>query len=41
MTVRGPEWWCEACDQSPAPRAVFTLHGGKYSPGAIPNCRAR
>lgn len=41
MTVRGPEWWREAYDQSPAPKALFTLHGGEHSLGGIPNYEAR
>lgn len=41
MTVRGPAWWREAYDQSPAPKALFTLHGGEHSLGGIPNYEAR
>lgn len=41
MTVRGPEWWREAYDQSPAPKALFTLHGAEHSLGGIPNYEAR
>jgi dienelactone hydrolase len=41
MTVRGPEWWREAYDQSPAPKALFMLHGGQHSLGGIPNYEAR
>jgi hypothetical protein len=40
MTVRGPEWWREAYDGSPAPKALFTLHGGKHSLSGIPNYEA-
>jgi dienelactone hydrolase len=41
MTVRGPEWWREAYDESPAPKALLTLHGGEHSLGGIPNYEAR
>jgi pimeloyl-ACP methyl ester carboxylesterase len=41
MTVRGPEWWRDAYDFSPAPKALFTLHGGEHSLGGIPNYEAR
>jgi fermentation-respiration switch protein FrsA (DUF1100 family) len=41
MTVRGPEWWREAYDLSPAPKALFTLQGGEHSLGGIPNYEAR
>ena len=41
MTVRGPEWWREAFDLSPAPKALFTVFGGAHSLGGIPNYEAR
>ena len=41
VTVRGPEWWREAYDRSPAPKALLTLHGGEHSLGGIPNYEAR
>lgn len=41
MTVRGPEWWREAYDLSPAPKALFTAFGGEHSLGGIPNYEAR
>jgi dienelactone hydrolase len=41
MTVRGPEWWREAYDRRPAPKALFTLHGGEHSLGGIANYEAR
>jgi pimeloyl-ACP methyl ester carboxylesterase len=41
MTTRGPEWWREAYDLSPAPKALFTVHGGEHSLGGIPNFEAR
>jgi dienelactone hydrolase len=41
MTVRGPEWWREAYDLSPVPKALFTVYGGEHSLGGIPNYEAR
>lgn len=41
MTVRGPDWWREAYDMSPAPKALFTVFGGEHSLGGIPNYEAR
>jgi hypothetical protein len=41
MTVCGPEWWREAYDLSPAPKALFTLHGGEHPLGGFPNHEAR
>lgn len=41
MTVRGPDWWREAYDLSPAPKALFTVYGGEHSLGGIPNYEAR
>jgi pimeloyl-ACP methyl ester carboxylesterase len=41
MTVRGPEWWREAYDFSPAPKVLLTLHSGEHSLGGIPNYEAR
>lgn len=41
MTVRGPEWWREAYDLSPAPKSLLTLFGGEHSLGGIPNYEAR
>lgn len=41
MTVRGPDWWREAYDLSPSPKALLTLYGGAHSLGGIPNYEAR
>lgn len=41
MTVRGPDWWREAYDLSPGPKALFTVSGGEHSLGGIPNYEAR
>jgi pimeloyl-ACP methyl ester carboxylesterase len=41
MTVRGPDWWREAYDLSPSPKALFTVYGGEHSLGGIPNYEAR
>lgn len=41
MTVRGPDWWREAYDLAPAPKALFTVFGGEHSLGGIPNYEAR
>jgi pimeloyl-ACP methyl ester carboxylesterase len=41
MTIRGPEWWREAYDLSPSPKALYTVHGGEHSLGGIPNFEAR
>jgi pimeloyl-ACP methyl ester carboxylesterase len=41
MTVRGPDWWREAYDLSPSPKALFTVFGGEHSLGGIANYEAR
>ena len=41
MTVRGPDWWREAYDLSPSPKALFTALGGEHSLGGIANYEAR
>jgi pimeloyl-ACP methyl ester carboxylesterase len=41
MTVRGPDWWREAYDLSPSPKALFTVLGGEHSLGGIANYEAR
>jgi predicted dienelactone hydrolase len=41
MTVRGPDWWREAYDLSPSPKALFTVVGGEHSLGGIVNYEAR
>lgn len=41
MTVRGPDWWREAYNLSPAPKALLTIFGGAHSLGGIPNYESR
>lgn len=41
MTVRGPDWWRDAYDLSPSPKALFTVFGGEHSLGGIPGYEAR
>jgi dienelactone hydrolase len=41
MTVRGPNWWRDAYDGSPSPKALFTAFGGEHSLGGISNYEAR
>lgn len=41
MTVRGPEWWREAYDLSPAGKALFTVFGGEHSLGGISGYEAK
>lgn len=35
LSVRGPDWWREAFDQSPAPKTLYTTFGGEHSLGGI------
>lgn len=41
MTARGPDWWRDGYDLSPAPKALFTVFGGEHSLGGIPGYEAR
>ncbi|MEN3150524.1 hypothetical protein ABCW43_24800 [Neorhizobium sp. IRAMC:178] len=41
LTVRGPDWWRDAYDLSPSPKALFTAFGGEHSLGGIPGYEAR
>lgn len=41
LTVRGPDWWRDAHDLSPPPKALFTVFGGEHSLGGIPGYEAR
>ena len=41
MTVRGPDWWREAYDLSPAPKALFTAFGGEHLLGGISGYEAK
>lgn len=40
LTVRGPDWWRDAYDLSPSPKALFTVLGGEHSLGGIPGYEA-
>lgn len=35
LTTRGPDWWRDAYDLSPSPKALFTAFGGEHSLGGI------
>jgi predicted dienelactone hydrolase len=35
LTGRGPDWFTDAYHDSPAPKALLTLHGGEHSLGGI------
>ena len=41
LTTRGPDWWRDAYDLSPGPKALLTLFGGEHSLGGIPGYEAR
>ncbi len=41
LTTRGPDWWRDAYDLSPAPKALFSAFGGEHSLGGIPGYEAR
>lgn len=41
LTDRGPDWWRDAYDLSPAPKALFTAFGGEHALGGIPGYEAR
>lgn len=41
LTVRGPDWWRDAYDLSPSPKAMFTAFGGEHALGGIPGYEAR
>lgn len=41
LTTRGPDWWRDAYDLSPSPKALFTAFGGEHSLGGIPGYEAR
>lgn len=41
LTTRGPDWWRDAYDLSPAPKALFTVSGGEHSLGGIPGYESR
>ncbi|NVD42940.1 alpha/beta fold hydrolase [Ensifer sp. HO-A22] len=41
LTMRGPDWWRDAYDLSPSPKALFTVFGGEHALGGIPGYEAR
>lgn len=41
LTTRGPDWWRDPYDLSPAPKALFTAFGGEHALGGIPGYEAR
>ena len=41
LTVRGPDWWRDAYDLSPSPKALFTAFGSEHALGSIPGYEAR
>lgn len=41
LTTRGPEWWRDAYDLSPSPKALFTAFGAEHSLGGIPGYESR
>ena len=41
LSVRGADWWRDAYDLSPSPKALFTAFGGEHALGGIPGYEAR
>ena len=41
LTVRGPDWWRDAYDLSPSPKALFTVFSGEHALGGIPGYESR
>lgn len=41
LATRGPDWWRDAYDLSPSPKALFTAFGGEHALGGIPGYEAR
>ena len=41
LAIRGPEWWRDAYDLSPSPKALFTVFGGEHALGGIPGYEVR
>lgn len=41
LSTRGSEWWRDAYDLSPSPKALFTAFGGEHALGGIPGYEAR
>ncbi|PWV83911.1 alpha/beta hydrolase family protein [Phyllobacterium myrsinacearum] len=40
LSTRGAEWWRDAYDLSPSPKALFTAFGGEHALGGIPGYEA-
>lgn len=41
LTTRGPDWWRDAYDLSPAPKALFTAFGGEHGLGGLAGYESR
>ncbi len=41
LSTRGSDWWRDAYDLSPSPKALFTAFGGEHALGGIPGYEAR
>lgn len=41
LSARGPDWWRDAYDLSPSPKALFTAFGGEHALGGIPGYEVR
>ncbi len=41
LSVRGTDWWRDAYDLSPSPKALYTVHGGEHSLGGITGYESR
>jgi len=41
LSTRGAEWWRDAYDLSPSPKALFTAFGGEHALGGIPGYESR
>ena len=41
LSTRGADWWRDAYDLSPSPKALFTAFGGEHALGGIPGYEAR
>jgi pimeloyl-ACP methyl ester carboxylesterase len=41
LSTRGADWWRDAYDLSPSPKALFTVFGGEHSLGGIPGYESR
>jgi len=41
LTTRGPDWWRDAYDLSPGPKALFTVFGGEHGLGGLAGYEAR